>query len=220
MSVFLFSVLCHLSPEVALLSMQPVFAAQFALDIWYTPCSSKCSSQQQRHQTRQRNRSYEDIDDDGERLNSYTGGGGHNEEDAFIATEVPVEKFRLKIHRIFGTVLENKITKAVALFLQVAGVVGFLVLVYLKAKRNQDHLVPVIALPLSVATLAVLWSNKVQEFLLVPQRDLECETEKAASNARYKASKPNLTATVCTQLLHTCTRSCYLGQSSNFLSPL
>ena len=182
MSVFVFSVLCHLPPELAILSMQPVFAAQFVLDIYYTPCNSRCSRQRQNGQQTD----YESIDL-GERERA--------EDEEELRTESSVEKFLTKTRRIFSVILDNKGAKLFAVLLQLCGMVSLLVLLIVvgsKTNSKNFYLVPVVALPLSVLTLAVIWSNKFQELLLVPQRESQELRERGCgvtSNARYKASK-------------------------------
>ena len=180
MNVFVFSVLCHLPPELALLSMQPVFVAQFLLDVWYTPCNIE------RHNCSR---------------GGYTGVGDGSTESQTLPDLPPEDdvqprtepKCYSKLGQILGLILENKITKTVALLLQIAGTAGILTIVILNKKAHQHYLVPVIGLPLSVATLAILWTNKFQEFLSAPQMSPyyqapESESRVAAS-ARYKASE-------------------------------
>ena len=156
LSVFVFSVLCYLTPELALLSMQAVFIFQFVWDIYYTPCSRcRCSG-------------YSNVDEENQ-------------------AESRIERWRSKSRSFFGVLLENKTMKFVAILLQISGVAGLVVFVAAEAKVKSDiwH-VPVIALPLSIVTLSFLWSNKVQEFLVVAERGTDFSP---LNNARYKASE-------------------------------
>ena len=154
MSVFVFSVLCYLTPLLALLSMQPVFVAQFLLDIYYTPSScNKLNSKE--HNL----------------ANVVSCGGSGTDLRAY-------QRMRL----FLGYILDNKFVKVVAFVMQVIGMGGIILTVILNHKPDVEHHIPAIALPLSVATLAVLWSNKFQEFLnSVPASVPDY-------NARYKAS--------------------------------
>lgn len=169
MSVFVFSVLCYLTPLVALLSMQPVFVAQFLLDLYYTP--SSCG----------RRRGYKNLGSAEHKLANVTSG----------RTGIELRAYQ-RMRLFLGDILDNKLVKVTAFLLQVIGTGGIILTVVLNHKPDVDHRIPVIALPLSVATLAVLWSNKFQEFLLVPEKSSEpaaCgEDSIPASNARYKAS--------------------------------
>jgi hypothetical protein len=182
MSVFVFSVLCYLTPLLALLSMQPVFAAQFVLDIYYTP--SRC-----RQRRNHRSGHYENLDHAEQSLLDMSGEA--------TGPERGVHKFNQRIRDCFGAILDNKIVKIVAFFLQVVGTGAILATVLLTHKPDLDHHIPVIALPLSLVTLGALWSHRFQEFLLrAPQRnprnpEPDCERDgAAASSARYKASEP------------------------------
>ena len=177
MSVFVFSVLCYFTPLLALLSMQPVFAAQFVLDIYYTP--SRCRQRQ----------NYQDLDRADKQLLLVTG-----EYNGEIIPEVGMQKFNQRSRHVFGVILHNKISKFVAFFLQVVGTGAIIATVLLNQKPHLDQRVPVIALPLSLVTLGILWSNKFQEFLLAPggvQPEPVCESDcaAAAASARYKASE-------------------------------
>ena len=180
MSVFVFSVLCYLTPLLALLSMQPVFAAQFVLDIYYTP--SRC-----RPRRNHRNGHYKNLDHAERSLLDMS-------DEYRTGPELGVHKFNQRIRDCFGAILDNKIVKIVAFFLQVVGTGAIIATVLLAHKPDLDHHIPVIALPLSLVTLGALWSHRFQEFLLrAPQRNPEtvCERDGAAdSNARYKASEP------------------------------
>lgn len=172
-SVFVFSVLCHLPPELALLSMQPVFVAQFLLDVRYTTCNTRgynCS--------RDGYMGVRNTPPNTQILPDLPAGDDN---------EQPRTKMKCysKLGQILGLILENKITKTIALLLQIAGTGGILTIVILNKKAHQHYLVPVIGLPLSVATLAVLWTNKFQELL---HQASESEGGVAA-NARYKASE-------------------------------
>lgn len=174
-STFVFSVLAYLPPELGLLCMQPVFVAQFMLDIFYTKCSC-------RHCT---NIGYHNLDDQQHRpLNTLP-----NEEQPSTA-ESSFERVRSRLTHVSGTLLENKIMKTVALVLQIGGTTGLIVTVLIHMKRQNyqihQYLVPVIGLPLSILTLSVLWSNKVQEFLSLPAK---VNGSAILNNARYKASE-------------------------------
>ncbi|CAI8032189.1 Chitin synthase chs-2, partial [Geodia barretti] len=181
MSVFVFSVLCYLTPLLALLSMQPVFAAQFVLDIYYTP--SRC-----RPRWNHRNGHYENLDHAERSLLDMS-------DEYRTGPELGVHKFNQRIRDCFGAILDNKIVKIVAFFLQVVGTGAIIATLVLTHKPDLDHHIPVIALPLSLVTLGALWSHRFQEFLLqAPQRNQRnpetvCERDGAAdSSARYKAN--------------------------------
>ena len=179
MSVFVFSVLCYLTPDLALLSMQPVFAAQFLLDIWYTPSTCRVRNQCYRHG------SYSDIDTPQTPLHVE-----HSEDDEEPRTETTLEKMISKLRYFFGLILKNKITKTAAFLLQGVGTAGIIVIIILRRKTHEDYLVPVIALPLSLITLSVLWTNKFQEFLSAPTQKPTPERDNVvAPTARYKASE-------------------------------
>ena len=183
MSTFVFSVLCFFTPELSLLSMQAVFMVQFAIDIYHLPWS-QCNLQTPRRSVHIQG-SYETIGNDEEESQL------HN-----MAEVVPtntrsssVERWRVGSRRFFQLILENKLMRCAALALQISGVVGLLVLIMLKKKAKPEdidiYLPPVIGLPISITILSFLWSNKVQEFLLVPQQG----SREITANARYKASK-------------------------------
>ena len=176
MSVFVFCVLCYLTPDLALLTMQPVFAAQFLLDIWYTPSTCRVRNQ------RNRQGSYNDIDTPQTPLHAE-----HSEDDEEPRTETTLEKIISRLRYFFGLILRNKITKTAAFLLQVVGTGGIIVIIVLKRKTHEDYLVPVIALPLSLITLSILWTNKFQEFLSAPQKTTP--ERGIVSTAHYKASE-------------------------------
>ena len=174
MSVFVFCVLCYLTPDLALLSMQPVFAAQFLLDIWYTPSTCR---------VRNRQGSYSDLDTP--QIQPHV---EHSEDDEEPRTETTLEKIISRLRYFFGLILKNKITKTAAFLLQVVGTGGIIVIIVLKKEPHKDYLVPVIALPLSLITLSVLWTNKFQEFLSAPTQKPTPERDNVVT-ARYKASE-------------------------------
>lgn len=158
MSFFVLSVLCYLTPQFAILSMQPVFFFQFLLDIRYAnmpwPCKSK----------------------------------GHKTEfQNTIDKNLRFERWHLKIREFFHFMLENKSVRFLAFLLQILGIVGFVVFIVVEANvRKEMYLFPAIVLPLSLATLSIVWSNKVQVYLVTPRSK---ETSNAPLNARSKASK-------------------------------
>ena len=188
MSVFVFSVLCYLTPELALLSTQSVFLSQLAMDTYYTPCSNRLIKNNNRH--------YDSVDY-GQRHPLLK---GRDEEESKI--EFIANRFCSKVRQILGEILDNKLTKVTALILQVIGAGGLLGILILSCKSQQSYLlVPVIALPLSIITLAFLWSNKFQdEFVSTPARDTSVAVDSegepgTVSSTRHKASE---------SLLHPC----------------
>lgn len=156
MSFFVFSVLCYLTPHLAILSMQPVFFFQFLMDIRYVTTDE---------------------------FNVQQNGIGKD--------LVHFERWRLKIRKFFHLVLENKSTRFLASLLQISGIVGFIVFVVVKVNVRTEILLPAIVLPLSIPTLSIVWSNKVQEYLAIPQSEVERskETGNTPFSARYKASE-------------------------------
>ena len=172
-SFFVFSVLCYLTADLALLTMQGVFFVQFLLDIYYTPSMCNCNSQ--------RRSGYEVIGE----IPQIAVQSVRMEGD-FKQNESSLEKLRAKLRRFFQCILENKQIRFLAFMLQILGIGGLVAFIAVKAKMKSNiDLNPVIALPLSITTLSILWSNKVQEYLVTPQSGI-CDPP---FNARYKASE-------------------------------
>ena len=193
MSVFVFSVLCYLTPELALLSTQSVFLSQLAMDTYYTPWNGFCSNRR----IKNNNKHYDSVDY-GQRHPLLK--GRDEEEESKI--EFIANRFCFKVRQILGEILDNKLTKVTALILQVIGAGGLLGILILSCKSQQSYLlVPVIALPLSIITLAFLWNNKFQdEFVSTPARDTSVAVDSeggpgTVSSTRHKASE---------SLLHPC----------------
>lgn len=83
--------------------------------------------------------------------------------------------------------LENKSVRFLASLLQILGIVGFVAFIVVEANvRKEMYLFPALVLPFSIATLSIVWSNKVQVYLATPKSK---EMTNAPLNARYKASK-------------------------------
>ena len=182
MSCFVFSVLCFLTPDLALLSMQAVFFIQFLLDVYYTPSICKCKGQ-----PRKSRNDYSSLDPE---MNSCTCLGNNESNERFSGTIL--QQRLLKVKNFFRLLLENKQARFLAFFLQFTGIGALIAFVVIRHAQDHDvnakqevYLLPVIVLPLSVTALSVVWSNKVQEYLATP----ESATCNPPFNARYKASK-------------------------------
>jgi hypothetical protein len=184
MSFFVFSVLCYLTADLAILTMQGVFFVQFLLDIYYVPSICNCNSQCRsicRSYNRNRTSGYNEI---GEMQQS--GVQNVHVENRFIQNESSFEKRCAKVRRFFQCILENKQIRFLAFMLQILGIGGLVAFIAVNAKvKSGIDLYPVIALPLSITTLSILWSNKVQEYLVTPEAGLS----DPSFNARYKASE-------------------------------
>ena len=176
MSFFVFSVLSYLTPDFALLSMQGLFFVQFLLDMYYIPSICSCNSQA-RSTTHNRPSAagYEEI---GEMAQIAV--------QSVRVNESSFEKRRTNIRRFFHCILENKQIRFLAFLLQILGIGGLVTFLVVEAKvKREIFLFPVIALPLSITTLSILWSSKVQEYLVTPESRI-CDPP---FNARYKASE-------------------------------
>ena len=181
MSFFVFSVLCYLTADLAILTMQGVFFVQFLLDIYYIPSICNCNSQCRsicRLYNQNRTSGYNEIGESAVQ--------NVHVESRFIQTESSFEKRSAKLRRFFQFILENKQIRFLAFLLQILGIGGLVAFIAVKAKMKSNiGLNPVIALPLSITTLSILWSNKVQEYLVTPEAGLS----DPSFNARYKASE-------------------------------
>lgn len=164
MSFFVFSVLCYLTPHVAILTMQSVFFFQFLLDIYYAriPWLRKSNVQ-----------------------------NIHEFQNSISTDLTRFERWQLKIRELFRVILENKLMRFLASLLQILGIVGFIVFIVVEANVRKDILFPAIFLPLSIATLSIVWSNKVQEYLVIPQSGEDRSNGMCSTpfSARYKASE-------------------------------
>ena len=101
---------------------------------------------------------------------------------------VGFEKWRLKIRDFFHLILENRSMRLLAFLLQISGIVGFIVFVAINANVRNEILLPALVLPLSIPTISIVWSNKVQEYLAIPAERSK-GTSNAPFSARYKASE-------------------------------
>ena len=101
------------------------------------------------------------------------------------------ERWQLKIRESLRVILEKKLMRFLASLLQILGIVGFIGFIVVEANVKKEILFPAICLPLSLATLSIVWSNKVQEYLAIPQgqEDRSKGTCSAPFTARYKASE-------------------------------
>ena len=164
MSTFVFSVLCYLTPDIALLSMSGVFLVQLLLDVYYVPCKYKCQQCIQ----------YEPMDEELQPQSVILG---------------PAADRRIRrVQQCFEFLLENKLVRSVAFGLQLLGLVGLIVCIGLhldKEKELEYHLPPIVALPLTTLALSIMWSNKVQECVLTT-KNTTCNN---STNARYKAGE-------------------------------
>ncbi len=160
MSIFVFLALGNLPPHVSLFLLNGVFIAQIGIDVFRTPFRPTNHS---RH-------SYDPLEQQGARHTS------------------KLEKLRSKLNSFFGAVFENKVTKAIALILQVAAIVGLAV--YLGVNGEDDHIVKsfylrsILAFSIVLFVMSIIWSDKVQLFITKTTHTVgKCDT------ARYRASK-------------------------------
>lgn len=96
-----------------------------------------------------------------------------------------LERWYFKIRKFFRFLLKNKSMRFLASLLQFLGMVGFTVFIWIVKKQ----FISVIALPLSIATFSIVWSNKVQVYLASPKSQNIPMNKEPKHNARYKASK-------------------------------
>ena len=165
MSVFVFSVLCYLPPDLAPLGMQAVFIFQFLLDSYYHWIRESDGNTSGCYNANKSE--YETIGEEGQHHIRYC-----------------------------STVVENKLVKLVSVLLQLIGIIGFVVFLVVKASVSSEvYLFPVIGMPLSIAILSIVWSNKAQEHLANPQG-------KSHNLVRYKASEYYLPIVLCAEKVH------------------
>ena len=154
MSSFVFLVLGYLPPQISIPLMNGVFLGQIALDVFRTPWKPPDQSRG----------SYRSIDQEGSNTSKLD-----------------------RVKFIFGKILENKPVKGVALLLQVAGIVGlvvYLVVEHDHAEFLEWYLRPIIAFPIVLLAMSIIWSDKIQVFLAHTTRRVD-ETH----TARYKSCK-------------------------------
>lgn len=176
MSFFVFSVLCYLTPRFAILTMQPVFFFQFLLDIYYAKIPWPCKSNGQHS-------SYS-VQNSVGKCWPCKSNEQHSESEVQNSIGKCFQRWCLKIREFFCVILENKSMRFLAFLLQISGIVGFIVFIVVEANVRKEILFPAVVLPLSIATLSIVWSNKVQEYLLRSQGTWSCPF-----SARYKASE-------------------------------
>lgn len=140
MSVFVFSVLCYLPPDLAPLGMQAVFIFQFLLDfyyLWIRKLNGNTSGCYNANKSE-----YETIGEEGQHHKRYC--------------STVVENKLVKPVSVFLQ------------FIGIIGFMAFLVVK--ASVTSEVYLFPVIGMPLSIAILSIVWSNNVQEYLANPQR--------------------------------------------------
>ncbi len=159
-STFVFLALSNLPPHVSLFLLNGVCIAQIAIDVVRTPWRS---------------------------ANRYGGGYTPTDKEGYSLTS-KFEWLKKTLKPVLGKLLENKITKTAAFVLQIAALVGLAVCLEVNGDVDQAptqlFLQPIIAIPISIVTLAIIWNDKFQIWIAQStNKDDNCE------NAQYMSSK-------------------------------
>ena len=179
--VFVFLVLAYLPPGISILLLSGVVFCQIAVDLVYTKkncCDVDCSNLSSSDKN-----GYDDLED-------LRNG----------AAQSPLMGKTQKVFGFLNMLLENRMVKLLALFFQLVSIITFIVLwalyytgPYHSSKMFLYKLQPLIALPLSLIVLSVIWTNKFQEYIA------KIHTHRYSDDrtARYKSSKSyNTTSSV------------------------
>lgn len=185
MSVFVFLVLVELPPDLSLLFLTGVFICQFFTDVYFvkvhTCCSGKLVSM------------YSSLSGSGcfkrcayERVPS-------NDEASHQKTSEKVWANLKNLWKLFeytcGKLLENRATKVMVALSQLGGVIAFSILWYFFAEKEAKYLRAVIALPLCLLVISVIWCNKFQELIAQPKQSPQGNNNPNSKSvtARYKS---------------------------------
>ena len=178
MCVLVYLVFAELPSDISILLLNGVFSAQLVIDIKDTHnwvcCNRGCFGEIGSCLTRSRRnahrRGYERVEEGRDRDSQSN------------------SNFVQCLLSVFGTILENRITKVMALLLQVGGVIALIAFLIVKTHANKDHPIqPMIGIPLVLLVMSVIWSNRFQEMIAKPTTTHTIEDEKRT--ARYKSSK-------------------------------
>ena len=174
--VFVFLVLAGFPPGISIFLLSGVVFCQIAVDFFYTKkncCGIDCS-----------------------KLNSSDRNGYENLQKG--AAQSPSMGKTQKIFGFLNMVFENRIIKLLALFLQLASIITFIVLwacfytgPYHELPMFSNKLRPLIALPLCLIVLSVIWTNKFQDYIA----KIYTHQIHDDRTARYKSSKSDNTLT-------------------------
>ena len=165
-TIFVYLVLPEISPGVGIMLLCGVFFFQIVVDIFKTPnwfCGqNRCSCF-----NTERN-GYDHIT------------GHHN----FNLKTIKWAKVFEYFVRCVQVLLENKVTKVLALLLQILGIIGFISLWVSKMKgHGYDMIRPMVGFPLVILVLSFIWTNWFQEKIAEPHTQMNNVT------ARFKSSK-------------------------------
>ena len=169
MTSFVYLVLPELSPGVGILLLCGVFVFQIIVDIKRTPNKYCCQ---------RNNKCYRNT--------------GMYEDDPLIAQ--PNIKGRKKgikdkFMHIIQVLFENKITKLIALVLQITAIFGFISIWVLHIKPligSQNMIRPMLGYPVIALVLSVIWSNFFQDKIAEFHHKVSL---KEGATAKFKSSK-------------------------------
>ncbi len=190
--MFVMLVMTELPPDISLLLLCGVFVTQLVLDAVYTEkicCKLTCSV------PRNEMRGYRNLDGDDDSIFKSSGDYSNDpnqEQNETTISGVHLGKMR-KFLRFLKFILENKIVKIFAVLLQLSSVVVFIVLWYtvffpsVTSDYNFYKLLPIIAFPICLLILSVIWTNKYQIWIAKAQNTPITSETKA--EARYKSSE-------------------------------
>ncbi len=200
-SVFVFLVMAELPPDISLLLLCGVIFCQIAVDWWHMQGICDCAKDisQSLRETYQSLRGYENINN----LERRPGlEAGLEEADSLEAShdalsissvydhgraQIGVRKPQkvMIVYNCFKALLENRIVKFIALLVQFASVVVFIGLwchVFIASNGSLCYgLRTIIAAPLCLIVLSIVWTNKFQEWIA-------SVNQAKAKTARYKSS--------------------------------
>ncbi len=179
MCLLVYVVLVIFPIGVSILLLHGVFVFQIAVDVKRTYSTKKCVHKNcQSPMALLRRFGYNNVDESGNPLLDE-----HEEEP---------RTWLYKALKFVDYILENWVTKSVALLLQCVGFFVFLLFWSLKVMHNDDfYMCAIIGLPVVVLCMSVLWSNLYQEGIAMPTKRQggRGSDDSSKKNARYKSGE-------------------------------
>ena len=193
MCLLVFIVLAAFPVGVSILLLSGVFFFQIAIDMLRLYCSKHWKNCKDKFKPLRKG--YGKIHDN----------SGRGNEDCcplLLDTEEVIDEDECKVLKILGSVLDNPYVKFIALVMQGIGLTGVLIFwiytmlgnTFMKLDRMMKYfyLCPLVALPMVILSMSLIWSNIYQEGIASTKhraRKDGVENESQERTARYKSSE-------------------------------
>ena len=153
MSIFVYLVLSELHPAVSILVLNGVFFAHIAIDL-YSSYYKKTNCNPNNYQNQLQRREYTELNENNEA-----------ESDPFVTRDPVVNQDRNKLYHKMKNPL-----KVAGFLLQLIGLVSIFFFCFMVEKKENEYsyLRPLIALPLVLLVMSIIWSNRFQEATAKP----------------------------------------------------